>query len=209
MRPITLVILATICIVIAFARSGSSGSWHRPKATPKGVITKVGKDAVPSNRENSAPGIGFSWWTSPRFGTTAENAKQLLLDDAQQELVSKLRAQHIKWTPSTQYIEQHITQESVEPDKTDVKGTKMTEVKLQVTVSQDDYQEILNADREVRRDNNQLFLARILATIVTICAAVSGYLRLDEATKGYYTNLLRLGSLGLVAVVGGGVWLLA
>jgi hypothetical protein len=44
---------------------------------------------------------------------------------------------------------------------------------------------------------------------VTICAAVAGYLRLDEATKGYYTNLLRLGSLAVIGTVGAGVWLLA
>jgi hypothetical protein len=32
--------------------------------------------------------------------------------------------------------------------------------------------------------------------------AVAGYFRLEEATKGYYTNLLRFAAFGLVAAVG-------
>ena len=46
--------------------------------------------------------------------------------------------------------------------------------------------------------------ARRLAGFILIClAAVSGYIRADEATKGYYTNRLRM--LAAAGVGAGGV----
>ena len=37
-----------------------------------------------------------------------------------------------------------------------------------------------------------VFLGGALAFILTCLMAVSGYIRADEATKGYYTNRLRM-----------------
>jgi len=39
--------------------------------------------------------------------------------------------------------------------------------------------------------------------------AVAGYLRLEDATKGYYTRLLRLAAVAFVALVGAGLWMMA
>jgi hypothetical protein len=209
MRPTTLVLLAAICIVIASFGRFSAISPRRPKMASPVVVTKVGKGQEAKSQENTNSSTRFSRWTNSFFGTSAENAKQLAIEDGQRELVSWLRKENLKWTPSLEFVQQHISNQEVTPNKTDVRGTPMTEVKLLIEVMDSDYQEILNSERQIRRDDRQLLLARILATIVTVCAAISGYLRLDEATKGYYTNLLRLGSLAVVSAVGAGLWLLA
>ena len=51
-------------------------------------------------------------------------------------------------------------------------------------------------------------MVRVLAALVALLAAVACYLRLEDATKGYYTTLLRLAAVGFVALVGAGIWLL-
>jgi hypothetical protein len=162
---------------------------------------------VDNPQENRTPGVLYSHWTNARLGIDEETAKQIALEDAQRDLGVWLRSRNIKWRPAPGYVEQLVRDKSVGKESTS-DGDAPT-VKLLVEVRNDDYQDILNAERQAQRDNNQIFLARVLATIVAICAAISGYLRLDEATKGYYTNLLRLGSLAVVSAVGAGVWLFA
>ncbi|HEV3238508.1 MAG TPA: hypothetical protein VGZ25_16095 [Gemmataceae bacterium] len=224
MRPITLVILATICIVIVSYRSISTGSSHQSKGKAKAVVAKVVKGHEVKGQEvkgqevkgQESSGSPIRFWTNLNYGPTVEDAKQLAIDEGQRTLEAKLRRCNLKWTPSLDFVEQHISGDpKIDPNRIEIPGkagdpgTSMIGASFLIEVSDSDYQEILNADRQVRRDNNQIFLARILAMLVTICAAISGYLRLDDATKGYYTNMLRLGSLALVAVVGGGLWLVA
>jgi len=42
----------------------------------------------------------------------------------------------------------------------------------------------------------------MLVSVVVLLGAVSGYYRLEEATKGYYTAWLRLGLIGVACAVG-------
>ncbi len=62
--------------------------------------------------------------------------------------------------------------------------------------------------RDERATTRQGVLARILAGLVALLAAVACYLRLEDATKGYYTTLLRLAAVAFVTLVGAGLWLL-
>ncbi len=45
-------------------------------------------------------------------------------------------------------------------------------------------------------------LAGVLAFVLTCLAAVAGYIHADEATRGYYTNTLRVSAVAAVAAVG-------
>jgi hypothetical protein len=62
--------------------------------------------------------------------------------------------------------------------------------------------------REARATLRQGVLVRVLAGLVAVLAAVALYFRLEDATKGYYTTLLRLAAVAFVALVGAGIWLL-
>jgi hypothetical protein len=216
MRPTTFVFLAIVCIVIASmnrwhsdklrVRGGSLGS-SGPKSIAKSYSVKVNNLA----KETSSTSAEISFWTKPSYGRTEEIARQLALEAAQRELTGQLvkKIPSLRWTPSLEYTDERVKEVLPTEDKPEVAGLQMHGVKLLVELSGDDYREIEHLDQNMRRDQRQVFLARIIATIVTICAAVAGYLRLDEATKGYYTNLLRLGSLAVIGTVGAGVWLLA
>ena len=206
MRPTTFVFLAIVCILIASVRGGSSGSSGR-KANSKSISVKVNNKV----NETSSSSVEISFWTKPSYGRSEEIARQLALEAAQRELTGQLakKIPSLRWTPSIEYIDERVKEVLPTEDKVEVDGRQMQGVSLLVELSGDDYLEIEHLDQHMRRDQRQVFLARIVASIVTICAAVAGYLRLDEATKGYYTNLLRLGSLAVIGTVGAGVWLLA
>jgi hypothetical protein len=71
------------------------------------------------------------------------------------------------------------------------------------------YRQMYGHDRQVRSKERMSLLVRVLIGLVAALAALAGYMRLDEATKGYYTRWLRLAALGFVAVVGTGLWWLS
>lgn len=53
------------------------------------------------------------------------------------------------------------------------------------------------------------FLGRGLIGLVTVLGAFAGYLRMEDATKGYYTTWLRVGTIGFVSAVVAGLWLIS
>jgi hypothetical protein len=90
------------------------------------------------------------------------------------------------------------------------------QVRLAVEVGEPQYQQILRQDRKYQEEQRklraqqrkqqvlqrQLLLGKGLAGLIALLAAVAGYLRLDEMTKGYYTNWLRVAAVGFVGAVG-------
>ncbi|HKI34964.1 MAG TPA: hypothetical protein VKA46_24120 [Gemmataceae bacterium] len=62
--------------------------------------------------------------------------------------------------------------------------------------------------RNDRATARQWWVVRILAGLVALLTAVTFYLRLEDATKGYYTTLLRAAAVAFVTLVGAALWLL-
>lgn len=79
---------------------------------------------------------------------------------------------------------------------------KTYEVQLKVNVSAKDLDQYKNKWRERVVHERQEWLLKLLVSVVVLLGAVSGYYRLEEATKGYYTAWLRLGLIGVACVVG-------
>jgi hypothetical protein len=67
----------------------------------------------------------------------------------------------------------------------------------------------LQADVDQAREQAQenvifwrhLVVGRILAALVALFLIVSGYLRLEELTRGYYTTLLRVGAGAVMLLI--------
>ena len=86
-----------------------------------------------------------------------------------------------------------------------VRITVTSTVRKDFDKQEEAFQEKLRQDRATAR---QGVLARVLAGLVALLAAVACYLRLEDATKGYYTTLLRVAAVAFVALVSAGLWLL-
>ena len=66
------------------------------------------------------------------------------------------------------------------------------EAELRVDVSPERRAHLIAAYHRQLVHGRLVFLGGTLAFFLTCLAALSGYIRADEATKGYYTNRLRL-----------------
>jgi hypothetical protein len=90
------------------------------------------------------------------------------------------------------------------------------QVRLRVEVSEKRYTEISKQVEqkrdELRRETvqqRQWFLGKVLLGVVAFLGALAGYIRLEDATKGYYTGWLRLAVVALLGAVGVGLWLVS
>jgi hypothetical protein len=151
----------------------------------------------------------------------------------------RAQAPPIQWSPDADYIKQHMLTDVKADDKElagweDVRpvranrGTALVESKhfeglgdlrraaLRVEISPSVTNELptleakYQADqREVRATARQGMLAKVLAGVVALLVAVAGYLRLEDATKGYYTTLLRLAAVAFVVLVVAAIFIVA
>jgi hypothetical protein len=92
---------------------------------------------------------------------------------------------------------------------------EMYRVHVRIEVRPEDRQEMVRQEqefqgqvRQLRALDRQTLLAKILGGFVALLAVVSVYLRIEDATKGYYTTLLRLAAGAFVALVAAGLFLL-
>jgi hypothetical protein len=137
----------------------------------------------------------------------------------QQNLVRDLTANEPAFK-ELEFLNQHEVpvaghKAQVETSGFEVVGKKVYRAALRVEMSAVSQQEINKQEefyqakrRQERATVRQGVLVRVLAGLVALLAAVACYLRLEDATKGYYTALLRLAAVAFVALVGAGIWLL-
>jgi hypothetical protein len=76
------------------------------------------------------------------------------------------------------------------------------QVQLKVNVGTQDLKQYQSKVREKVVHERQEWLLKLLVSVVVLLGALSGYYRLEEATKGYYTAWLRLGLIGVACAVG-------
>lgn len=100
------------------------------------------------------------------------------------------------WQPSKRLIDQMIRKTDMQ--HSDFKYAVMHKQQYQVEFSKPVLDRMLAAREREIGGKRLLTLGGGLALMVAALAAVSGYIRADEATKGYYTNHLRVAAgLGL------------
>lgn len=80
------------------------------------------------------------------------------------------------------------------------KGQPSLVARVRVEVTEGYLETVQHHLRQQRVHQRQGVLARILAALVVVLLVVVGYLRLDEATAGYFTRILRIASLVILAL---------
>jgi hypothetical protein len=113
------------------------------------------------------------------------------------------------WTPPPEYLRQKGLVSFSAPTEQELKlAGPMKVVKMDLTVTAGQAEEIQKVARQHRMTQRQWLLGRVLVGLVALLLVAGGYLRLEEATRGYYTTLLRAAALTVLALVGAGLWLL-
>jgi hypothetical protein len=138
-------------------------------------------------------------------------AESLALVHAQHELEVYLKSQtpRINRLPSKDYILSHLLSNRQERE-----DQGKVRIAFEMKVGEKQYQDMLKDElREDKEERDAVALDRmtglgkILAVVVAFLVALTGYLRLEETTKGYYTTWLRIGAISFVGAVGIGMWL--
>jgi hypothetical protein len=192
--------------------SGGGNGAHVDSKKAPGVVAKPTPASPAMVRESNKV---------VTYGKTPEAAKQLALEGARDWVALYLGEQNppLQWRPDAEYLQQNkmVTFSDPETVRMGEKGheEEFQQVTATVEVTNKTFSDIQEQDRKLRAEQRKLvskdrqtFLAKILAGVVATLAAVAIYLRLDDATKGYYSLWLRLGSVALVATVGAGAWML-
>jgi hypothetical protein len=100
------------------------------------------------------------------------------------------------WKPALRQIDAMILETKIKPvikDEAPYKEYgKLYKAELRVDVSPKRIAVLTESYQHQLVQKRMAFLAGALAFILTCLGAISGYIRADEATKGYYTNRLRM-----------------
>jgi hypothetical protein len=151
-------------------------------------------------------------------GTTEELARAVALVEARQKLLECLAGKGIQERAvSDEFVrdnlvkDQHVT--GPEPGNP-INGS--FKVELHLKMDEPEYRALADIDRQLRDQDRQeivhsrlSFLGKGLIGLIALLGSFAGYLRLEDATKGYYTALLRAGTIGFLGVIGAGLWLLS
>lgn len=76
----------------------------------------------------------------------------------------------------------------------------MHRIVLEVPVTPEVRNFLIQRERDVRVQERMLWLGKIMAVLIVLLTAATGYLRLDEWTKGYFTTYLIVGVVGAVGI---------
>jgi hypothetical protein len=217
------VILAICCLVVAGLRVRHScgiSAAASPKKATAAAVKAPKATAAAVKAPSTAPQGSVASTEVVKYCDTQQAARELAVDQARIWVGDFLSRQDppVDWRPDNEYVAKNLIKDSKEEViQLGEEGKKedFQQVTLTVEVSQKTLDDMRSHDREYhdlkRKEisgSRQVLLAKILAGLVAGLIALAAYLRLDEATKGYYKTWLRLGSLALVATVGAGVWLL-
>lgn len=112
----------------------------------------------------------------------------------------------LSWSPDTLYLRQHNMVRFSEPEEQQFeKAGTMKVVKMQLEITPDQARDMQKQAQQQRMKSRQGLSLLVLIGLAGLIGVVGGYLWLEEATKGYYTRLLRLAAIGVLVVIAAGL----
>jgi hypothetical protein len=194
---------------------------------------QAGKD---NKQQPVASAVTFTKEVEGKSRVSFEEAIESALQTAADEVHMYLQEQKpaLIWQPTAGYVREHLLDDLRDASNKDwtrdqigdhtilVQKTKFGvadepftyQVRLQVVVTPKGLADMRQLDEPRRKEvyrsaiqQRQVWLVKILVCVVALLTGISGYIRLEDATKGYYTGWLRLGMVGVLCAVGAGLWL--
>jgi hypothetical protein len=153
---------------------------------------------VPSGPEKSTTSTTNSGTSRTIVGLisdTEEGAREEARKKFDAEVTDWLERDGIprSWKPSSPLIDDLIVDSKVRPISTEYgTGYKVYDAELKVDLSPQRRAAFRQSYQRQMVHGRLILLGGTLVFILTCLGVVSGYIRTDEATKGYYTNRLRL-----------------
>jgi len=136
------------------------------------------------------------------ISATEQRAKEEAHKQLEKEVTDWLELSGVprSWKPSTQQIDAMIVETTVEPVIKDY-GTLFV-AKLRLDASPERRAIFTESYKRQLVHRRMVLLGGTLGFVLVCLGAISGYIRTDEVTKGYYTKRLRLLAAGGVGAAG-------
>lgn len=203
MRPALVLTLIGCCCCVFLARMSITHASPRPpqeaKAPGENQVKAVVNGPVFKHEVEG-------------FGEKDDDARNRAVERACDVVADYLRDTHNEtdYKPKAEYL----LELKIIPPTNDVSVTNaglselpnMKKATLQLQISPESVKKMCNQAREQRAEKRQHWTGLGLAGVVAFLLVAAGYLRLEEATKGYYTGLLRLTALVLLGMAAGLIW---
>jgi hypothetical protein len=193
-----------------FLAGGLAQSQHPPRPPHPPAVWPTAAPAVPSGevRCPSWPAVVGTWQVSP------DEAKKAAKREGQRLVEAYFRDQGLDSagvvTDANFDKKCRVTHKNDEDRDFPDLGRKMYQSTYEVELPSQVVQEVLRTNRERRSGERMLVLFKLTGGILLLLGIVAAYFRLEDATKGYYSNWLRLAAaVSGSAVVAGVVLLLA
>jgi hypothetical protein len=111
------------------------------------------------------------------------------------------------WSPDRNYLITHNMVDFSKPQDKEFEPPMdaMKVVKMQLDITDSQYRDIQKQAQQQRMKERQKQSLLVLLGAMGLLGVVGGYLRLEEATKGYYTRLLRIAAISAFVVIVAGL----
>jgi hypothetical protein len=149
------------------------------------------------------------------YGATdiAARARALELAQEKVEELLAIRYGELGWRPSGDLLDPEtleqfkVIEEEGKLTPVVLDGDKGMSARYKVRLTPTYLKKVEKEARQDRVGDRHLVLARPLGGALAVLLVVVGYLRLEEATRGYYTKMLRLAAFVVLAIAGAGLWM--
>jgi hypothetical protein len=145
-------------------------------------------------------------WEVEGFGKTRETAEEDALNEARRivaEYLSRKYGSSIVPPDVLVFLREARMTRVTEVKQVDLERSGRVErVTLAVELTPEAVQKLFQQALEQRGRERQRLAALGLGGILALLLVVAGYLRLEDATKGYYTTVLRLAAVSILGLVG-------
>ena len=196
-----LLVLAGLCAGLVGLRSEAANR----KLPARAVKTQA--ETPPDREEDIVKG----------YGLDAVAARERALEKAQERVREQLAEKlGTFWRPSKEVLDpdylisvgvvRSIGEPVVGPT---VDDQRLLVVQYHVRVNRTYLQEVSRVVRQQQMSDRHLIAGRILAGLLAVLLVVTGYLRLEDLTRGYATTMLRAAAVVVLLVVGFGLWVTA
>ncbi|MFI5460100.1 MAG: hypothetical protein ACHRXM_32175 [Isosphaerales bacterium] len=177
-----------------------SEAQAQPPAQPRPVIAIQHKAPpgpnAPAAVASAAPVSSASHTVTGLISATEERAKAEARRKLQENVVNWLDPQvPASWTPPPRLLDAMVLETRIKPivkDHGALKDTILYEAELKFDASPERRAQLVEVYNRELVERRLITLGGSLAFVLVCLGAVSGYIRTDEATKGYYTNRLRM-----------------
>lgn len=169
-----------------------------------GSTSEAGRSKRPAR-----PVVENPTWEVEGVAKTRAGAEGNALEKARDRVMDYLTERYGEgdWKLTPAYLSQlQVTHPAGDPEQINLPlSGESWRVRLTVELTPDALSEIQKLAREHRMTDRHRLALRWLMGLVSLLGVVFGYLRLEEATRGYHTTLLRLAALAVL--VGAGLFL--